>query len=230
MKNPQSGNVLFYILIAVALLAALSYAVSQSGRGSIGQVTEEKAKILGTEIIEYGNAIANATAQLRLRGVKDSSLCYDDAHWGGANYNHAGCADDAAKIFHTAGGGVTWKNAPAEAMNSAATPDNLWHIYGDNEIKEVGTTCGADSCADLILVVDELNKTVCMKINKLLSVTEDNVDPPTDSGMGTTRYIGVYGYAQTIGDEGSTLVGKSAACFENTGTGEYTFYKVLVAR
>ncbi len=227
--NPERGNVMFYILIAVALLAALIYAVTQSSRGSIQHVNEEKARLLASEIIQYANAMANATAQLRLRGIGEGNLCFDDAGWGGANYNHAGCGDDAARIFHLSGGGITWKNAPPEAMDSAATPDNLWHIYADNEIQEVGTTCGAAACSDLVLMTDELSEAVCIQINKSLGIGVAGDPPPTDADYGTTRYIGAFGYAETIGDEDSDLTGKTAACFRKAGA-QYAFYKVLIAR
>lgn len=231
--GPQSGNVMFYILIAIALLAALIYAVSQSGRGNLSEITDEKARLLGAEILEYADAVGNATAQLRLRGIKDTNLCFDDPGWGNADYDHGGCADNAAKIYHLSGGGVTWKNAPATAMDSSASPDNLWAIYGDNEIKDMGTTCGAAGCADLVLVVDELSANVCTKINFLLGIGGRNDPPPTDTAIGTTKFIGAYDYAQTIGDEagGAALAGKTAACFEKTGApAKYTFFKVLVAR
>ncbi len=229
--NPERGNVMFYILIAVALLAALITAVAQSGRGSIKQVGEEKSRLLASEITEYANSIANAVAQLRLRGVKETDLCFDDANWGGANYNHAGCGDDINKIFHLSGGGITWKNAPEMAMDNAAAPDDLWHIYADNEVQNIGTTCGAAACADLILVVNELSLEVCKQINTLLDVTDPDTAPPGDTGIGTTRYIGVYGYDETIGNEASELSGKTAACLHETAApNEYVFYKVLIAR
>lgn len=231
MNNSQSGNVLFYILIAVVLLAALTLAVALSGRGNVNNISDEKAKILATEMIEYAGVVSNATTQLRLRGVKDTDLCFDDPQWGGAPYNNPSCSDDMTKIFGTSGG-ITWVKAPAEAMDPAATPDYLWHIYGDNEIEGVGTTCGAASCADLILIADELLQNVCIKINDLLGVTNPSGVPPTDTDIGTTRFVGTYTYARSIGDEagGTALEGKTAGCFENTTEGKYVFYKVLQAR
>ncbi len=225
----ERGNVMFYILIAVALLAALIYAVSQSGRGSLQQVSDEKARLYASEIVEYANVVANAVAQLRLRSISTENLCFDDPGWGADDYDHAGCTDDARKIFHLSGGGVTWKQAPTEAMDSAATPDNLWHIYGDNEIQRVGTTCGAAACSDLILMVDELSRDVCVKINNLLQVGSKDSDPETDTDYGVVRYIGAFSYDETIGDESPILPGKTAACFRKSG-GEYVFYKVLIAR
>lgn len=232
-KSDQSGNVLFYILIAVSLLAALSYAVSQGNRGSLSTVNEEKAKLLASEIIEYGNVMGSAVSQLRLRGIKDSELCFDDPAWGVSDYNHAECTDDLNKIFHISGGGLTWAEPPADAMDSSATPDNLWHIYGDNEINLVGTTCGAASCADLILVVDELSEAVCIQINDSLGVDNPSNVPPTDLDMGETRYTGTFSYSETIGDEagGTVLESQSAGCFQKTtAPAEYVYYKVLIAR
>jgi hypothetical protein len=229
-NNSQAGNVLFYILIAVVLLAALSFAVMQSGRGSISAVTEEKARMLAAEIIEYANIMANATAQVRLRDVRDTELCFDSTHWGVDNYPNPSCSDPATKIFDLKGGGVTWTNAPAMAMDTTASPDNLWHIYGNNAVQEIGTTCNAAACADLILVVDELREDICIQINNLVKVENPSDVPPIDTQIGTTRFIGTYDYVATLGDETSVLRGKTGACFRNVTTDEYTFYKVLVAR
>lgn len=233
MRENESGNILFYILIAVTLLAALSFAIAQSTRGNISQITEEKARIYSTEIIEYANAMANAVAQLRLRSVGADELCFDHANWGANDYDHGGCADDRNRIFHPDGGGVNWANAPDLIMNSNATPDYLWHIYGDNEIDEIGTTCATSACSDLVLYLDELQEMVCIQLNKLLGVGIPGDPPPTDTDMGETRFVGTYDYSNTIGDEvaGSDLVGKRAGCFQKTNApAEYVFYRVLLAR
>lgn len=230
--NAQSGNVLFYILIAVALLAALTFAVSQSGRGTSSNITEDRARLYASEILEFANTMSAAVSQLRLRGVENTELCFDHADWGVNDYDHAGCTDNVNRIFHIDGAGVAWQNAPSEAMDAGASPDNLWYIYGDNEVENVGSTCGAAACADLILVVDELSEIVCRQLNALLSVTDADTAPPTDTDIGETRYVGAFGYAETIGDEagGVDLAGQTSGCFNNTTGSRYTFYKVLIAR
>ncbi len=227
----QAGNVIFYILIAVTLLAALSFAVSQSGRGSVSQLSEEKARLYATEIIEFGNTMASGVAQLRLRGVALSDVCFDHARWGASDYNHAGCTDNTHRLFHPDGAGLVWAQAPAEAMDSAATPDDLWHIYADNEIKNIGTTTGNASGADLIVLVDELSLSVCRQINDMLGLSASGATPPVDTLYGTTRYTGTFSYTATIGDEDAVLDGKLSGCFQKTtAPAKYAFYKVLQAR
>jgi hypothetical protein len=233
MRATERGNVLFYILIAVALLGTLSYAVTQSGRGNISQVSNEKARLLATEIIDYANAMTSAVSQLRLRGVTDTSLCFDDPGWGNADYDHAGCSLDENKVFHVSGGGLTWARSPAEAMETAAAPDTLWHIYSSNEVADVGTTCGGASCAELMIVVDELGENVCMQINDLLGVENPSDAPPTDSGPDTTLFNGSYGFSAVLGDEagGEALQGKTAGCLKKTvAPTEYIYFRILLAR
>jgi hypothetical protein len=231
MKS-QSGNVLFYIFIAIALLAALSYAVTQSMRGGNGASgAADHARLYATEIIENANTFASAVGQMRLRGVAVESLCFDDTGWGNTAYNHAGCATAKNKLFAPEGGGLSWSRPPSEAMDSSAAPDNLWHFYGNNEIQNAGTTPGTAAGADLIVTVDSLSLSVCRQINDLLGVTSSAAaSPPTDSAIGTVKYIGVFARAATIGDEDAALSYRNSACIQNTGTSHYMFYKVLVAR
>ena len=233
-RTAEAGNVLFYILIAVALIGALSFAVAQSGRGNVQQLSAERARLFATEIIEHANIMASAVSQIRLRGSALNALCFDHPSWGASDYDHSpACTDDFNKIYHPDGAGITWSEAPSEAMDTTATPDNLWHFYGDNEIENIGTTCGAAGCSELIMVVDELQLIVCQQLNGLLGITDASTAPPTDTNFSATRYVGAFAHNQTIGDEagGSALAGKTAGCFQKTAVpAEYVFYKVLVSR
>ena len=74
----ERGNALLYILIAVALIAALSYVVSRGQRGNTSTLTDQQARLAAQEIIDYGNDLANAVQKLRLRGCTDTQVSFEN--------------------------------------------------------------------------------------------------------------------------------------------------------
>lgn len=95
------GNALFLILIAVALFAALSYAVTNSGRGG-GGIDREEADIMAANILNYF-AIIQAEA-IKLKSV-----------YGVAEYNINFGNDNS---HHTSGGAI----GPVVSNNPNCTP------------------------------------------------------------------------------------------------------------
>lgn len=233
-RSSERGNVLFYILIAVALIAALSYAVSAGLRGSGSQMTQERVDLFASEIIEYANVVSSAVAQLRLRGCTISQLSFENDVVAGYT-NASAPSDESCHVFSINGGGVEWNVPPAEFLASATAPNDAWAIYTANEIQDVGiTTLGDDEGLDLIIVLQNLDRAVCLELNERLGVSNPSGNPPADSGLDNVRYQGSFSYAATVGDEDVALKGKAAACYTDggfsLGAGEHTFYKVLIAR
>ena len=74
----QKGNALFLILIAVALFAALSYAVTQSGRGGSG-IDKEQAEFVAAKLFNFTTAFQTGVDRLRLGGcdVEEISFAND---------------------------------------------------------------------------------------------------------------------------------------------------------
>jgi hypothetical protein len=223
----ESGNILFYILIAVMLLGALSFAVTQGSRDSVQNMNQDKGRLLATGIIDYGDTIKKAVDTIRLRGAPFTALSFADPALGAA-YGTAGTAPKN-EVFNTAGGAAVYTPVAADAL---AAPGQPYIFTAGNEIKDVGTTCGADACADLLLLLPGLTKDICVTINTILGVGNPAGDPPVDSGADTTAFAGTATYAATIGDEPSSaaLAGRTAGCFLDTAASSYTYFQVLQAR
>ncbi|HTK83754.1 MAG TPA: hypothetical protein VL625_01600 [Patescibacteria group bacterium] len=230
MKNAESGNILFYILIGVMMLAALSFAVTQGSRDNTQNLNQDKQRLLATEIIDYGDTIKKSVDAVRLRGVPLMSLSFADAGLAAA-YGTPG-TNPPDEIFNSSGGAAVYKDAAPDALDSVASQSYIF--TAKNEIKDVGTTCAADACTELIMMLPALKKDLCVAINAVLGVDNPSGAPPTDSGLDATPFAGsaTAVYADTIGDEAGSaaLAGKTAGCFLDSGTGKYTFYQVLQAR
>ncbi len=247
-RSSERGNVLFYILIAVALLAALSVAISQSGRGNINKLSEDKARLYATEILEYANIVASATAQLRLRGCDDDEISLENSVVAG--YTNAGApADNSCHIFHTGGGGVQWRGPETEWLDttqSAETDYGNLFFPSTTCILNVGTNSAtlcnsAGDDEELVLIMSWLKEEVCIQLNVLVGVDNPSDVPPIDTDSAWdgayTKFTGSYSGDFEIGNEGTgDLYAETAGCFEgNSGATDppqntFHFYKVLIAR
>lgn len=247
-NTAQRGNVLFYILIAVALLAALIFAVAQSGRGNIQQVSQEKARLYATEIIQNTGTMANGVAQLRLRGVRDTEIGFDNPV---VSYPNANCADDTCKLFHPAGAGLTYA-APSmdwldETAASATSFGNVgaligqWYFPANTCVWQVGT--GGDNCfsdtgdvTELMVWLPWVKREICLQINTLLGIPNPGGEPPafgaTMINATAPKFSGAY---PTGVHSHVTLPEKTMACIYHSsapaspGLG-YFYYKVLIVR
>ena len=161
----ESGNVMFFILIAIVLLAALSFAITQGGRDSSNNMSTERQRLLGTEIIDYGDVLQKSVQILRSRGIAFTSLGFA-APGLPAAYGIAGAAP-TAEIFNDAGAGALYKRADDQSFTGAAQD---YIFTARNEIAQVGTTCGGDDCADLLVLLPGLARAVCIDINRQLGI------------------------------------------------------------
>jgi len=100
MKFWRSGNVLFLILLAVALFAALGYAVTQAGRSGGKDISDEKADLDQAELENYQAAIAAGRMRLEIVNGCDSIDYTPPADW------IAG--DKSCHMFHPSGAGVSF--------------------------------------------------------------------------------------------------------------------------
>ena len=122
----ESGNVLFLILIAVVLFAALSYAVTSSTNSSGGNAEEESNLVSSAALTQYPATIK--TAMLRMMVSK--SISFDDLYFDRPPFTDL--AATANGVFHPSGGGASHVNAPADVMDaSGGNTGGVWHYNHD---------------------------------------------------------------------------------------------------
>ncbi len=243
MIRDQSGNVLFYILIGVALLSALSYTVAQTNRGGGQSIGKERAAIVASEIIEYAQIVGTAVSQLRLRGVSDTEISFEnDAVTG---YENPNCLDDSCKIFDIDGGGVSY-NAPMEEWLDSKFSDEprFGELYFNASAMALGK--GSADKDDLIMFVPYLKKSICIAINAALGVHLETDETPSEKAgpfETSAKFGGTYNdvndfyvAGSNTSGQGELFVSHGAGCTKSSGMGavpaegSYHFFKVLIAR
>lgn len=157
----QKGNVLFLILIAVALFAALSYAVTQSSRSG-GDASRETNILNAAQLTQYPTSIRTAVLRLVIDGYQDTNILY-------ANPASivTGSASEPYQVFATIGGGAIYQNAPTDMMQSGGVnPTGRWYINMNFEIPELGRTNIAGLQGnELIAFLPGITESVCTRIN-----------------------------------------------------------------
>lgn len=225
IKN-QNGSAIVWILVAVALFAALTYAFNSTSRVSIGNLSSAQAESYANEIIAYGNDVRTAVKRLRLRQCTDDEISFENNVVAGyANGNSP--ASNKCHIFESEGGGLTWKNPPTSAINGSGQ----YAFTASNEFDSTGNTCGAATCSELVLFITDVSDAVCIEINNSFGIINPSSAPPTDTDFTTTpQFIGNYTYATTIGDEagGLNLVNQKSGCFRDVTDGENVYYNILI--
>lgn len=105
----QRGNILFLILLAVVLFAALSYAVTSSMRGNGKNASSEKAQLNAAALQNYQAQIDGAVLRLKtVGGCTDAQISYETPS--GANPNNNAPVDKHCHVFNPAGGGASWQD------------------------------------------------------------------------------------------------------------------------
>ena len=246
-KSAERGSVIIWILVCVAMFAALSFTVANMMRGGGSNMTQELLRTHAAEIISYGEGVRRAVQTVRVSGTNLSAVSFENNFVSG--YENNNCGDDTCRIFHPAGGGVSYVEPMPEWLDISKDGEEYyreWHIAPDSCVPNVGTgdaTCGGDSTdnEELILFMPYVKKPLCVEINRQASITNTNGEPPQDSGCpwsssAQNRFNGSFIDAQAVTSAPpEILAGRQNGCFKMGACGTYppnvyVYYQVVVAR
>ena len=231
----EEGNVLFLILIAVALFAALSYAVTQSSRSGGSDANNETNLVNSAQITQYPASVRTAIIRMIIsNSIDETTLEFNPpSNFGGLTSNTYG-------VFHPSGGGASFVQAPAEVMASGAQA--YWFFSADYYIENIGTTAN-----DIIAFLPSITESICERINTELGIS-GSTDADSDGVWAGPSTLPIYGTHSM--DSGNTGIGTAAdgvaafdvdadysaqpfGCYDQddaSSGGPFVYYHVLLER
>jgi hypothetical protein len=250
-RSGERGNVLFLILIAVALFAALSYAVTQSTRSGSGDASGETNLINSAQLAQYPAGVRTSVVRMVIGGIGVDQIGFD------APANFSAVSDLTYNVFHPTGGGAVFQMAPKDVLNSAS-PNNSggrWIFSSGYQISGVGSTTDGDDGNvgnDIIAFLPGVAMNVCKKLNDELGIVAtggqaDNIPASTigavpvmtenmvlPNNAGANGTIGIPAGEPTNKIIAGDLTGQPFGCFRQGAVGAttatYIYYHVLVER
>lgn len=221
---PARGNALFIVLIGVFLFAAFSFAITRNMGGSTTLASGEEARLLATEMIDYGNALRPIIDRMMLlAGVKDTNtsgkgILFAHADAPGA-YGVPG-TQPTTELFHSSGGKATYlKPPPAACLGTCRYEFSGQYIV---------TGVGLDSKEELAMLVIDIPKAVCEKINTILGTGWSSIP---SGGINTIQAFNGTNYGVTGATLAGVFTGKRAFCLQKVaGAQPYVYLHVIRAR
>ena len=177
LRQSEKGNVLFLILIAVALFAALSYVVTQSTRSGGGSTEREKNILSSAQMTQYPTALRTSIIRQVLAGVAIENVRFDAP--GSAGFTTVSVAQ---LVFHPQGGGATFQQAPADLSAGGNLPIS-WTYNAEVEVPGIGLDGAGGN--DVIAFLPGVSNGICRQVNEELGIDVENAGPACTLAAGT---------------------------------------------
>jgi hypothetical protein len=212
-RSSERGNAVVFILIAIALFAALAYTFMRSGQQGQGNLTAADAKFKAQQLANFLDNVEKGTNKLRQRGCSQSDISFEypgsmsgDTFLDGQNHPTTAPTDHSCDVFNAAGGNVSMDvtlsdyQIPLEGIG--ANPWFYNHAWFNQTIE---TRTNPISFWSTVISIYYIKPEICEAYNKV-------VNNGVDTSIVET---GMYGATNT------TLIDKSNYCYFRASTNQY---------
>ncbi len=172
-RASESGNVIFFILLAIVLIGLVTAAIRSTGGSA--DIDNETLLIRATEIKQYSQELEAAVRYIIQNGASEEDIRFShpDAH---ADYGDINTSSDF-QVFHRNGGGASYR-LPANGIQVSGVQS--WEFYGHSHAPYIGSNGSPQ--ADLIAVLPDITAALCNKLNEMDGF--DTATQPEDTGAG----------------------------------------------
>jgi hypothetical protein len=167
----ESGNALIYVLIAIALFAALSMTLGRNTDTSeTASLSGDRAQIMAGQIQAYAAQVKSALDQMEFSGTSADKYIFTpptDAAFETEDPPPNPVIRNIYKVYHPSGGGIVPGTLPSDSTIASPSTDPApgWYMGRFNNIDWTG------AAEDVVLVAYQINREICEKINNTLKGT-----------------------------------------------------------
>ncbi|PCJ99357.1 MAG: hypothetical protein COA45_04780 [Zetaproteobacteria bacterium] len=220
----QSGNVLFIILLAVALIGALTVAIQGTSQQS-GHIDKETLILRVSEIQRYAAELERGVNFIMQNGYSENDIRFShpNAH---SDYGDLGADSDKSDQMFDRIGGAAYYRTPPKGINDGSA----WEFYGHTALPHVGS-----DRAELIVVLPNITQAFCERINNIIGY---DATQPTDSstcihGGAAQRFDNTTQFPSspnTVTDTTFSIKPSVQGCVQCSSDNSYHFFYVLMSR
>jgi hypothetical protein len=242
IRESERGSVIWILMIAVVLFAALSATVANMMRGG-GDINREMGNINATQVLQFTDAMRKSLQVMSIDGVGISKISFDTP--GLTGYANTNCTASSCEVFHVNGGGISYDPPDEKWLSTAFETDpdyRQWVFPSDTCVQDYpgkdAANCSGDSIdnEDLVVMLPYVRKELCLKLNEQAGIENPGGDAPIAGSCHTAggKFKGVFSESSVI--DATELVGQPSGCFKQTQTcgaahaNYYVYYRVLLGR
>lgn len=182
-RKSQSGNVFLLIFLAIAMFAGLTFALTQGMRSGESNLTQEKANLAATEIIDFLNKVKQTVDTLIISGCDPLKIDFTSDVYTRVNGTLIETAPsgttESCKVFSPSGGGINpvkfseYTGTGYPTIATAPIPGVASAKYADSGL---GT-----STHDLVYLFYYINLDICLAIlNKVSNTGNSYTEVPVN--------------------------------------------------
>lgn len=214
-SDKQAGNVMIYVLLAIALFGGLTVMLSRQNSQSDSQdTTDENVEIAALNLMDYAASAQSVVNQMLLSGSPVDRLSFVNPTSDGFD-----SGSHIHKIYHPLGGGLNY--VPALAPGVGTAEDSNW--YGIAQMNNVAWTPSTQP--DVIMTAIRIKKSICERVN-------ERVKGDTDIPRLTTTLDEIFidGDEDLTTDTCADCEGFVSICVQNLAQDEYAFYNIIASQ
>jgi len=220
--NSESGNVIFFILLAIVLIGLVTVALRSGGDGN--NIDRERVVIRASEVRQYASELERGVAFIMQDGASESEIRFASS----ATDVYGDISDTPTRqVFSENGGGVSYRLPPPDISSAPH-----WEFYGHTHLPDVVT-----AAPELIAVLPLVTLEFCQKINAINSYNSatqplDNTGDCLNAGVAnrfkTGNLYSTDAGIDTVNEATFTVKPSMEGCVQCAGN--YHFFHVLMAR